>query len=202
MNLEKQKVTQAQFASIFGISQALVSKLLHQGILKRGGTLGEWSRAYVDRAVELVTPSAGDAEYEAERTLMIRARRQIAEIDLQERRGEVIKVDAHIAKVSAVYSICRQIIWSWVGALPAQCEFRPAAAIADIVEREARRLFADMHRDFERYEWRAVMAIAKYVPADVWREPCDYEANILELLQSLRATTRTEDQPTEVEHGH
>ncbi|WP_123812277.1 hypothetical protein [Ottowia oryzae] len=94
--MKMDKATQAEFASFVGISEARASQLASDGVLIAGGTLRDWTRAYCERLRGQAAGRASDNDpmLTDERARLVRAKREQAEIQLAEQRGEVIRVDA------------------------------------------------------------------------------------------------------------
>lgn len=54
--------TQTEFAALVGISQPAVSGLLARGIIREGGTIGQWGEAYCDQLREQAARRAADGD--------------------------------------------------------------------------------------------------------------------------------------------
>lgn len=179
-SLHDQTVSQSEFARLVGVSQGLISHLVRAGVLRRGGTLGEWIRAYVDRAVELATPTSTEPdEIRAERLALLKARRELAQLEVGEKRQIVVPVDEAGASVAAACLTVRQVIWSWIGSLPGLLAYKSAPEIAKIIEDEARHLLEDMYRHFPRYVLRSARWLVRNAPRDVWRHAVPMEEMFL-----------------------
>lgn len=53
-------ITQQQFGHLVGIAQPTVSDWCRRGLLREGGTAGEWLRSYCDRLREMASGRGGD----------------------------------------------------------------------------------------------------------------------------------------------
>jgi phage terminase Nu1 subunit (DNA packaging protein) len=99
--------TQRDLARIFGVSEALISKLMRQRVLRRGGTLAELVQAFVQREVEANGPPAS-SELESERIQLTRARRQLAEAELAEQQRRVVDADAVVREWGRLVGTAKQ----------------------------------------------------------------------------------------------
>lgn len=96
--------TQTEFAALVGISQPAVSGLLARGIIREGGTIGQWAEAYCDHLREQAAgrAAAGDLDLAAERARL--AKEQADKVAMQNAvsRGELAPVAAMEAVLAAV----------------------------------------------------------------------------------------------------
>jgi phage terminase Nu1 subunit (DNA packaging protein) len=72
-----QRITQAEFAELVGLSEARVSQLFSEGILDRGGVAIDWIRAYVERLRNMAVErgSHGELDLAQERAALTREQR-------------------------------------------------------------------------------------------------------------------------------
>ena len=168
MKLASKVIQQQEFAQIVGISPSLVSRLITEGILRKGGTLAEWVQAFIAREVELNQSPSASAELEQERVLLTRARRQTAEANLKAQLGELIRADDVRAARAAEYGTLKTSLWNWQNSLPPQLARREAPEIAAILERELRRVLNDLTRNFNKQARLAVNWLAANAPASLW----------------------------------
>lgn len=181
-NLHEQTVSQQQFALIVGISQGMVSRLVNDGTLARGGNLAQWVQAFVLRAESLASPDVEDAEHRRERTLLMRARRQVAGLDLRERRGELMRTDAHAARIVALAASLKQRLWSWVGALPGPLAGKEPSGVQRLLEAETRQFLTDLQEGFAASELRLLRWLLANAPGDCWQTETPTEREVLSLL--------------------
>ena len=85
-------VTQSQFAQIVGVTQQRISKLIAEGILKRGDTAsGIPFVENLKKYYEYKFGIAGDIDGKAEMARLTKAKRELAEMDVAKRRGELLE---------------------------------------------------------------------------------------------------------------
>ena len=85
-------VTQSQFAQIVGVTQQRISKLIAEGILKRGDTAsGIPFVENLKKYYEYKFGIAGDIDGKAELARLTKAKRELAEMDVAKRRGELLE---------------------------------------------------------------------------------------------------------------
>lgn len=74
-----QQVTQAEFAQIIGVSEARVSQMIAEGVIRRGETLAEWLLAYCERLRDQAAGRMGETmgvDLVQERALLAREQRE------------------------------------------------------------------------------------------------------------------------------
>jgi transcriptional regulator with XRE-family HTH domain len=107
-NLASEVPNQRDLARVLGVSEALISRLMRQRVLRRGGSLAEQVQAFLER--ELAANGApASTELEAERIALTRARRQLAEGELAEQRRQSISADDVMAvwtRTLAAWRVC------------------------------------------------------------------------------------------------
>lgn len=184
--LPDQVPTQRELARIFGVSEALVSRLMRQRVLQRGGTLAAQVQAFIEREREAAAPPAS-SELETERVALTRARRQLAETEVQRARREVVPVDAMTAVVVANNYTARQTLLSWLNRLPPLLEQRSAREAAAILEDALHDLLKDMHDGFDRRALRVLRWLVKHAPADLLDQPRAGEDGLLAALDARLA---------------
>jgi len=132
-----QPATQKAFGDVVGISQPAASDLIKRGVLRPGGTFGEWIRAYCAHQreiaagrvavgdINLVTERARLASEQADRVAMLNA----------ERRRELVPL-GWVAAVIARH--CRQIAGIFDGIVPSlrRIDINLTAADLEHLERE------------------------------------------------------------------
>lgn len=86
-------ISQAKFATIVGISAPAVSKLCQREILKSGATAGEWIVAYCKHVRESAAGRRGELDLVDERAKLAQRQTEKLEMELAEKRGELVPVD-------------------------------------------------------------------------------------------------------------
>ena len=85
-------VTQSQFAQIVGVTQQRISKLIAEGILKRGDTAsGIPFVENLKKYYEYKFGIAGDIDGKAEMARLTKAKRELAEMEVEKRRGDLLE---------------------------------------------------------------------------------------------------------------
>ena len=85
-------VTQSQFANIVGVTQQRISKLIAEGILKRGDTAsGIPFVENLKKYYEYKFGIAGDIDGKAEMARLTKAKRELTEMEVAKRRGELLE---------------------------------------------------------------------------------------------------------------
>lgn len=84
--------TQQEFGILIGISQQAVSDLLARGVIQPGHAAGQWLLAYTAHLREQAAGRGADGELATNRAAESRARTDLLEIRLAERRKEVAPV--------------------------------------------------------------------------------------------------------------
>jgi phage terminase Nu1 subunit (DNA packaging protein) len=99
-----EKISQAEFAQIIGVSEARVSQLVADRTIVRGDTAGEWIVAYCERLREQAAGRLGDEvgalDLVQERAALAREQRMAIEIKNALARGEFAPI-ALLAEVLA-----------------------------------------------------------------------------------------------------
>ncbi len=96
--------TQTEFAVIVGISQPAVSGLLARGIIREGGTVGEWVEQYCDHLREQAAGRAasGDLDLAVERARLAKEQADKVAMHNAVTRGELAPVAAMEAVIATV----------------------------------------------------------------------------------------------------
>ena len=86
-----ERVTQAEFGEMIGVSQPAVSKMLTDGVLSGSASVGVWLREYCSHMREVAAGrvAAGDLDLATERAGLARAQREKIEMQNQVTRKEL-----------------------------------------------------------------------------------------------------------------
>lgn len=179
--LEDQKVSQTEFARVIDTSQATVSHLIRRNVLPKGGTLGDWTRAYVAYQVSLATQAAGtDAEeVAAEKLALLKAKRELAQHEAGLAKERVVSVDEFGATIAATFVGVRQGVVAWVGSLPSVLQHQDPATIQVRLQAETRDLLGELQRHCPKYAARVLAWLVEHAPPDLWTRPVPFEAHPL-----------------------
>jgi phage terminase Nu1 subunit (DNA packaging protein) len=130
-------ITQAQFAELIGVSEAKVSQMKADGILRAGDTGAQWLLVYVGRLREQAAgrmSGEGGADLVQERALLARAQREGQELKNAVARGEY----APISMLGDVLANASQAVVDRLEQISSQlrvnCPDLPPAALATVME--------------------------------------------------------------------
>lgn len=145
MKQPKTQPTQADIARKHGVSQQAVSFRIH-----RGQTLAE-----VDKALSQSLRAEPDATLKRahleEKCRLAAARRVLAQMDVSERKGELVRVDAIIAEIGRRVAIVRSMIDSaFLSELPARQGGLPSDQIASMNAERLDEIFAILGAPFTK----------------------------------------------------
>lgn len=110
--LSDDAVTQGRFAELIGISQPAVSDLLKRGVLSRDATATTWLLEYCTNLREQAAGRQADGglNLATERARLSRAQADIAELNLRERRGELVPIAGLEHKLKAAVIAAREYL--------------------------------------------------------------------------------------------
>jgi phage terminase Nu1 subunit (DNA packaging protein) len=158
------QVTHEAFAEIVGVSRVAVTRFVERGVLKEGGTLGEWLLAYCERLREQAAGrySESGISLTDERALLSRVQRERIELELAARRHELVSVDILAVVLSTVGRLAAKILEG----VPARLrrELGSSREVLEIVERElvlAREEIGTLELPFELIEQELARLEAK-----------------------------------------
>jgi phage terminase Nu1 subunit (DNA packaging protein) len=124
------RVSQARFAALVGINQPRVSQLVAAGVLRAGGTLGEWLLAYCGSLRDQAAGRAngGGLDLSQERAALAREQRVKYELQNAVARGEF----APIALLADVLASASQGVVDRFATLPGRLrKARPGLSAED-----------------------------------------------------------------------
>jgi phage terminase Nu1 subunit (DNA packaging protein) len=132
--LKNSFATQAQFASLVGITQQRVSQLQADGVLKAGASVGEWLAAYCDQLREQAAGRAsdGDLDLVQERAALARSQRVGQDLKNAIAQGEYAPIGLLADVLSAVSSAVVDRFEALPGELRKACPDLPEAARTQI----------------------------------------------------------------------
>lgn len=124
--------TQTEFAALVGISQPAVSGLLARGIIREGGTIGQWAEAYCDHLREQAAgrAAAGDLDLAAERARLAKEQADKIAMHNAVTRGEL----APVAAMEAVLATVGARIGKILDTIPGLVRRRVPGIGADVIE--------------------------------------------------------------------
>lgn len=124
--------TQTEFAALVGISQPAVSGLLARGIIREGGTIGQWAEAYCDHLREQAAgrAAAGDLDLATERARLAKEQADKIAMHNAVTRGEL----APVAAMEAVLATVGAKIGKILDTIPGLVRRRVPGIGADVIE--------------------------------------------------------------------
>lgn len=83
---------QTRFSRLVGSSQQAISKMVEKGVLRRGGTIGEWLLQYSERLREIAGGRGGDnqADLTTAKTEEARVKAALGRLQYHEKLGAVV----------------------------------------------------------------------------------------------------------------
>jgi len=147
----QQQITQQEFGQLVGVAQQTVSEMLARGVINQGGTAHEWLQSYCAHLREVAAGRAaeGGVDLAHERALLARAQRERIEVQLAEKRRELVPaylLEEVLAKTAARIAA---IFDGIPGAIKRRVPYMPTAGL-DLVRGEivkARNIVAAMTLD-------------------------------------------------------
>ena len=138
-------VTQSQFANIVGVTQQRISKLIAEGILKRGDTAsGIPFVENLKKYYEYKFGIAGDIDGKAEMARLTKAKRELAEMDVAKRRGELLEAAQVESFVVETLTNFRNKFSGFPAKLSPQIEGKSVTQISSILTAECDELLNEL----------------------------------------------------------
>lgn len=134
LDLKNSFATQAQFASVVGVTQQRISQLQADGVLTHGGSVGEWIGAYCSQLREQAAgrSSDGDLDLVQERAALARSQRVGQDLKNAIAQGEYAPIGLLADVLSAVSSAVVDRFDALPGELRKVCPDLPEAARTQI----------------------------------------------------------------------
>ena len=152
-------VTQSQFAQIVGVTQQRISKLIAEGILKRGETAsGIPFVENLKKYYEYKFGIAGDIDGKAEMARLTKAKRELAEMEVSKRRGELLEAAQVESFVVETLTNFRNKFSGFPAKLSPQIEGKSVTQISSILTAECDELLNELadaieNKEFEEEEF-------------------------------------------------
>lgn len=128
-------MTQAQFGELVGVSQQSVSGLLQRGVLTPDAPATTWLLEYCTNLREQAAGRQADGgmNLATERARLSRAQAEIAELNLRERRGELVPIAGLEHKLKASVIAAREYLLQQPPRLSVQLDGLDRAAREDLL---------------------------------------------------------------------
>lgn len=142
---------QTELATLLGVSEAAVSGWVKRGTIRSGDSLGEQLRALFEYQRAQAAGRLEDPGIAEQRRELLFAKRQLAELDLAERKGQLVNAADVRTAVHAAARTARNVILDWptrIGALLAAES--DSLKVHEILTRECRLLCAAIADDAKR----------------------------------------------------
>jgi phage terminase Nu1 subunit (DNA packaging protein) len=148
MNIDS-AATQREFAELIGTSQQAVSGLVRRGVLKRGGSYRAWLIAYCESLRDAAAGRADerDPSLVAARRRLLELQAGVVELDLAQRRRELVTVAEAVATWSRLVVALRQRLLLLPKAAAPLCASRPAAEAQAVLERLVHEALSELAGD-------------------------------------------------------
>ena len=147
-------VTQSQFANIVGVTQQRISKLIAEGILKRGESAsGIPFVENLKKYYEYKYGIAGDIDGKAEMARLTKAKRELAEIEVAKRRGELYEAGTVENFIVEILTNFRNKFSGFGAKLALQLEGKNVTQISKILNDETDELLNELADGLENAEF-------------------------------------------------
>jgi phage terminase Nu1 subunit (DNA packaging protein) len=166
-----QSISQAEFASIIGVSEARVSQLVADGVIVRGDTAQEWILAYCERLRDMAAGRASEAgglDLVQERAALAREQRIGVMIKNAVARGEFAPITLLAEVLASASQSVSERFEQLPGALKKACPDLPEAARDAVMA-----IIAEARNEWVRATEALVVQRAESVDDDL---PVDEEA--------------------------
>ena len=147
-------VTQAQFAQIVGLTQSRISRMIDEGILKRGDTAsGIPFVENLKKYYEYKFGIAGDIDGKAEMARLTKAKRELTEMEVAQRRSELLEAAQVENFVVETLTNFRNKFSGFPAKLSLQLEGKTVTQINKILTAEVEDLLIELARTFKNAEF-------------------------------------------------
>ena len=149
--LKLMTVSQRQMAACLGLSTTRVNQLIDEGILIRDPSTNMGRLMLIESLQNYYLSKNGTSEesvsFWKERALHEKANRQMAELKLRERRGELYEASEVEAFLAELITVTRQQFLGMGHKLAPRMEGLPAAQMCAIIDEEISEILTEMAND-------------------------------------------------------
>ena len=150
--VRKMTVSQRQMASALGLSTTRVNELINEKVLIRDESHLDGRLMLYDSLENYFLskkPTTSGASFWNERALHEKAKRELAELTLAQRRGELCEISQVERELGEVLTDCRNKLLGLGHKLANRLAGKTAAVISDIIDGEIIEILEELSRDVE-----------------------------------------------------
>ena len=148
-------VPQRFMAKVLGLTQGRISQLLDEGILIRDEESGQAMLHESIKSYYLSKNTTGSGvNFWTEKALHERAKRQLAELKVRQREGELYEAAEVERELGELMTELRNKLVGMGHKLAKRLEGLPAAGICDIIDGEIEEIMEEISRDVEEAEYK------------------------------------------------
>lgn len=152
-------VTQGFMAKVLGLTQGRISQLLDEGILVRDEESNQPRLLEGLRNYYLSKNAAGSGvNFWTEKALHEKAKRELAELTLQQRKGELYEAAVVEQVLAEIFTECRNKLLGIGHKLAKRLEGRTAAQICDIIDEEINDCLKELSENVDEAEYKSADA--------------------------------------------
>ena len=149
------EMTQKEFGKLIGLSQQRVGQLIDEGIIVRSEVSGKIRVIESLRNYYLSKNASGDGvSYWTERSLHEKAKRQLAELKLRQREGELYEAAEVERELAEWLTEFRTKLLGTGHKLAKVLEGKTAAQICDIIDSEIIEILEELSENVEEAEYK------------------------------------------------
>ena len=148
-------VPQRFIAKVLGLTQQRISQLLDEGILVRDEESGQPRLHDSLKSYYLSKNAAGSGvNFWTEKALLERAKRELAELKLAQRKGELYEAEVVEQVLTEIFTDCRNKLLGVGHKLAKRLEGRTAAQICDIIDDEINECLKELSENVAEAEYK------------------------------------------------
>lgn len=153
-------VSQGFMAKVLGLTQGRISQLLDEGILVRDAESGQPRLFEGIKNYYLSKNAAGSGvNFWTEKALHEKAKRELAELKVAQRKGELYEAQIVEQVLSEIFTDCRSKLLGIGHKLAKRLEGRTAAQICDIIDEEINDCLKELSENVEEAQYESADAV-------------------------------------------